>query len=54
MKKIAAHLLESTPDKIEFGIGKLNVKDNPARSLSFTDVVSTAYNAVRLPPGELM
>ena len=23
MKKIAAHLLESTPDKIEFGIGKL-------------------------------
>src|SRR6185436_19791520 len=51
MKKIAAHLLESTPDKIEFGVGKLAVKGEPARSIKFTDVVTTAYNAVRLPPG---
>jgi carbon-monoxide dehydrogenase large subunit len=51
MKKIAAHLLESAPDKIEFGIGKLMVKGEPARSIKFTDVVTTAYNAVRLPPG---
>src|SRR5262245_57727815 len=51
MKKIAAHLLESTPDKIEFGIGKLMVKGEPVRSIKFTDVVTTAYNAVRLPPG---
>src|SRR5205823_2880764 len=42
MKKIAAHLLESTPDKIEFGIGKLSVKDDAARSISFRDVVTTA------------
>jgi carbon-monoxide dehydrogenase large subunit len=51
MKKIAAHLLESTPDKIEFGIGKLSVKGDASRSLKFTDVVTTAYNAVKLPPG---
>ena len=51
MKKIAAHLLESTPDKIEFGIGKLLVKGNSGRSINFNDVVTVAYNAVRLPPG---
>ena len=51
MKKIAAHLLESTPDKIEFGIGKLMVKGDSGRSINFTDVVSVAYNAVKLPPG---
>jgi carbon-monoxide dehydrogenase large subunit len=51
MKKIAAHLLESTPDQIEFGIGKLHVKGEPGRSMSFTDVVTVAYNAVKMPPG---
>ncbi len=51
MKKIAAHLLESTPDKIEFGIGKLVVKGDSGRSIKFTDIVTTAYNAVKLPPG---
>jgi carbon-monoxide dehydrogenase large subunit len=51
MKKIAAHLLESQPDKIEFGIGKLTVKGDSGRSMSFNDVVSVAYNAVKLPPG---
>jgi carbon-monoxide dehydrogenase large subunit len=51
MKKIAAHLLESTPDNIEFDIGKLVVKGDPARSMKFTDVVTVAYNAVKLPPG---
>jgi carbon-monoxide dehydrogenase large subunit len=51
MKKIAAHLLESTPDKIEFDIGKLVVKGDPARFMKFTDVVTVAYNAVKLPPG---
>jgi carbon-monoxide dehydrogenase large subunit len=51
MKKIAAHRLESTPDKIEFDVGKLVVKGQPARSMKFTDVVTVAYNAVNLPPG---
>jgi carbon-monoxide dehydrogenase large subunit len=51
MKKIAAHLHESTPDKIEFGIGKLMVKGDSGRSINFTDVVTAAYNAVNLPPG---
>src|SRR5262245_30631835 len=51
MKKIAAHLLETAPDKIEFGVGKLMVKSDSGRSLNFLEVVQTAYNAVRLPPG---
>jgi carbon-monoxide dehydrogenase large subunit len=51
MRKIAAHLLESKPDNIEFGIGKLTVKGDSGRSMSFNDVVSVAYNAVKLPPG---
>jgi len=51
MKKIAAHLLETTPDKIEFGVGKLVVKGDSGRFMSFIDVVDVAYNAVKLPPG---
>jgi len=51
MKKIAAKLLESTTDKIEIGSGKLFVKDDAARSMKFTEVVTTAYNAVKLPEG---
>ena len=41
-KKIAAHLLESTADKIEFGIGKLMVKGDSGRSIKFADVVTAA------------
>jgi carbon-monoxide dehydrogenase large subunit len=51
MSKIAAHLLEATPDKIEFASGKLSVKGDPSRSLEFNDVVTVAYHAVKLPPG---
>src|SRR5438034_3410652 len=51
MKKIAAHLLEATPDKIEFGIGKLLAKGDSGRSINFKDVVTVAYNAVKLPRG---
>src|SRR5262245_19481459 len=51
LKKIAAHLLESSPDKMEFGGGKLQVIGEAARSMKFTDVVTVAYNAVKMPPG---
>jgi carbon-monoxide dehydrogenase large subunit len=51
LKKIAAHNLESTPDKIEFAVGKLVVKGDSGRSMRFKDVVTVAYNAVKLPPG---
>src|SRR5581483_11675111 len=51
LKKIAAHLLESTPDKIEFGSGKLTVKGDSGRSMTFTEAVTVAYNAVKMPPG---
>ena len=51
LSKIAAHLLQTTPDKIEFGAGKLAVKGDGKRSLKFVDAVSTAYMARNLPPG---
>ena len=51
LKKIAAHLLESTPDKIEFGVGKLVVQGDSSRFMKFTDAVTVAYNAVKMPPG---
>lgn len=51
MKKIAAHLLETSPEDIEFEVRKLVAKSDPSKSISFIDVVTTAYNAVRLPPG---
>ena len=51
MQKIAANLFGTTPDTIEFGNGKLTVKGDSSKSMSFRDVVATAYNAVKLPPG---
>jgi carbon-monoxide dehydrogenase large subunit len=51
MQKIAAHLMETTAENIEFGVRKLVAKNDPSKSLSFLEVVTTAYNAVRLPPG---
>src|SRR6516225_863695 len=51
MQKIAANLLDTTPDKIEFGNGKLMVKGDSSKSMRFRDVVTVAYNAVKMPPG---
>jgi carbon-monoxide dehydrogenase large subunit len=51
MKKIAAHLMKSTPDSLEFGGGKITVKGDASQSMTFQDVVTEAYNAVKLPPG---
>jgi carbon-monoxide dehydrogenase large subunit len=46
-----AHRLETTPDQIEIGTGKLHVKGQPTKSMAFTDVVTIGYGAVNLPPG---
>jgi carbon-monoxide dehydrogenase large subunit len=51
MRKISAHLLASTPDKIEFVDGKLMTRGDSGGAMSFNEVVSIAYNAVKLPPG---
>lgn len=51
MKKIAGHLLEVPAEQIEFEAGKLVVKGDPSRSMTFNEVVAVAYNAVKLPPG---
>ena len=51
MRKIAAHLLKTTPDKIEFSAGKLVAKGDSGRSIGYSEVVSAAYMARNLPPG---
>jgi len=51
LKKIAAHLLQTTPEKIDFVGGKLAVTGDSGRSINYTDVVSAAYMARNLPPG---
>jgi carbon-monoxide dehydrogenase large subunit len=51
LKKIAAHLLQTTPEKIDFVGGKLVVTGDSGRSINYTDVVSAAYMARNLPPG---
>jgi carbon-monoxide dehydrogenase large subunit len=51
LKKIAAHLLSTTPDAIEVGPGKFFVKTDSGRFLNYIDVVSAAYMARNLPPG---
>src|SRR5262249_30852336 len=45
LKKIAAHLLQATPEKIDFVGGKLVVAGDSGRSINYTDVVSAAYMA---------
>ena len=49
MKKIAAHMLETTPETIGFEVGKLTA--GGGQSLDFIDVVTAAYVAKKLPDG---
>jgi carbon-monoxide dehydrogenase large subunit len=51
MKKIAAHALGTTPEQIEFGVGKLSVAGDSGKSMAYQDVVNAAYMARNLPPG---
>ena len=48
--KIAAHLLESTPDDLEYGEGKWTVKGTD-KSVAFGDVSLTAYVPHNYPEG---
>jgi carbon-monoxide dehydrogenase large subunit len=50
-KKLAAELLESTPKKIEFKVGKFFVAGKPKNALSWGQLASEAYVAKNLPPG---
>jgi aerobic carbon-monoxide dehydrogenase large subunit len=50
--RFAAHMLESTPEDIEFNDGVFNVKGSPERSKTIQDVALAAHLAWDLPEGE--
>jgi len=50
-RAIAAHLLEASPDDVEFKSGRFSVKGSPDRGKSFGEVSLAAYLAHRLPRG---
>lgn len=53
LKRIAAHLLEASPDDVEIGGGKLWVRGSPGRALAIEEVARISHLAAqRLPPGE--
>jgi aerobic carbon-monoxide dehydrogenase large subunit len=50
-RTIAAHLLETAPEDLEFGEGRFSVAGAPARQVSLPDVAKAAYLAHSLPAG---
>jgi aerobic carbon-monoxide dehydrogenase large subunit len=50
-RRIAAHLLEASPDDIEFADGRFSVKGSPDRGKAFPEVTLAAYLAHNLPQG---
>jgi carbon-monoxide dehydrogenase large subunit len=48
--KIAAAVLEASPDDLAYENGEIVVKGAPDRKMTFQDVVSEAYLAAKLPP----
>ncbi|MFQ5528178.1 MAG: xanthine dehydrogenase family protein molybdopterin-binding subunit [Thermoanaerobaculia bacterium] len=48
-KRIAAHLLEASPDDIEYEDGEFKVKGSPGQTRAWGDVVLNAYLAHNLP-----
>jgi 2-furoyl-CoA dehydrogenase large subunit len=51
-RRIAAHLLECSPDDVELAAGKASVRGNPERALSLRRIAGTAHwNPESLPEG---
>ncbi len=48
---IAAHLLETKPERIVWRAGQLTVKGAPSKSVTIDEVAQAAYRARNLPPG---
>ena len=48
--KIAAHLLESRVEDLEYVDGRARVKGSPTRSLSFAEIAAAAHTGHKLPP----
>lgn len=49
--QIAAHILEASPDDIEFKDGAANVAGSPDKSVSWEEIVTRAYQPHQLPEG---
>lgn len=52
IKRIAGHLMDASPEDLEFENGRIYVRGSPDRGMSFTEVVTAAYRGDKLPPGE--
>ena len=50
-KKIAAHMLEASPDDLEWDVGRFYVKGSPNRAKTIQEVIGAAWSAVSLPEG---
>ena len=48
---VAAHMLEVSPDDLEFGDGRFSVRGDPDASRTIQDVAFAAFAAHDLPPG---
>jgi carbon-monoxide dehydrogenase large subunit len=48
---LAAHLLEASPDDVEFKAGRFSVKGSPDRGKTFAEVTLAAYLAHSMPAG---
>lgn len=51
-KRIAAHLMEASPDDLEVSAGTLQVKGTPTKSMTLQEVAFAAFAAHDLPEGE--
>ncbi len=52
MGRIAAQLLDCTPDDLDFQDGRVSHQSDPSRATTFAEVASAAYEEERLPQGE--
>jgi len=50
-RKIAAHMLEASPDDLEFADGAFSVKGTPDKAKTIQDVIGAAWSAADLPEG---
>lgn len=51
MKQIAAHMLEASPDDVNFDGGEFSVAGSPQKSVPFNAVANAANTSNTLPPG---
>lgn len=51
MSRIAAKMLNTRPEKLDFAEGKVFVSNSPAKWVAFEEVAATAYDPTALPPG---